>query len=170
MDTPSRLNWHVTVFVTALVLIAWTLSAMTPVLRLPFAGLRAGLAEAVRGSEGTVWRHLGARLVVLELVTTMVLLAGTGLLAKSFYELLHVDIGFVPSQNCRGSVSIRCMRARTPATFPPPIRTSVPITARNAHASWRKWSQAAGRARQPARVPATGADGTVSRVTEPDGF
>jgi hypothetical protein len=30
----------------------------------------------------------------VELVTTMVLLAGAGLLAKSFYELLHVDTGF----------------------------------------------------------------------------
>jgi predicted permease len=90
-------NWHVTVFVTALVLIAGVLLTITPVLRLPFASLRADLAEGGRGGTGTVWRHLGARLVVLELVTTMVLLSGAGLLAKSFYELLHVDIGFVPS-------------------------------------------------------------------------
>jgi predicted permease len=90
-------NWRVTVFVAALVLIAWALLAITPVLRLPFASLRAGLAEGGRGGTGTVWRHLGARLVVLELVTTMVLLSGAGLLTKSFYELLHVDLGFVPS-------------------------------------------------------------------------
>jgi len=90
-------NWHVTVFVAALVLIAWALLAITPVLRLPFASLRAGLAEGGRGGTGTVWRHLGARLVVLELVTTMVLLSGAGLLTKSFYELLHVDLGFVLS-------------------------------------------------------------------------
>lgn len=89
-------NWRVTVFVTALVLIAWALLTITPVLRLPFANLRAGLATGGRGGTGMAWRNLGARLVVLELVTTMVLLSGAGLLAKSFYELLHVDIGFVP--------------------------------------------------------------------------
>jgi macrolide transport system ATP-binding/permease protein len=90
-------NWHVTVFAAALVLVAWVLLTITPVLRLPFANLRAGLAQGRRGSTGKVWRNLGARLVVLELVTTMVLLSGAGLLTKSFYELLHVDLGFVPS-------------------------------------------------------------------------
>jgi macrolide transport system ATP-binding/permease protein len=90
-------NWHATVVVTVLVLIAWTLLTFIPVLRLPSASLRAGLAEGNRGGTGTVWRNLGARLVVLELVTTMVLLSGAGLLARSSYELLHVDLGFVPS-------------------------------------------------------------------------
>jgi predicted permease len=90
-------NWHVTAFATALVLIAWTLFVMTPALRLPFASLHAGLAEGGRGAAGTSWRHLGAKLVVLELATTMVLLAGAGLLGKSLYELLHVDMGFDPN-------------------------------------------------------------------------
>jgi macrolide transport system ATP-binding/permease protein len=90
-------NWHLTAFATALVLFAWALLTITPMLRLPFASLRAGMAEGGRGGTGAVWRHLGARLVVLELVTTMVLLSGAGLLAKSFYQLLHVDLGFVSS-------------------------------------------------------------------------
>jgi macrolide transport system ATP-binding/permease protein len=90
-------NWHLTAFATALVLFAWVLLTITPMLRLPFASLRAGMAEGGRGGTGAVWRHLGARLVVLELVTTMVLLSGAGLLTKSFHELLHVDLGFVPS-------------------------------------------------------------------------
>ncbi len=93
----SGWNWHTRVFATALVLVAWTLLAITPALRLTFANLRGGLAEGGRGGTGKVWRNLGARLVVLELVTTMVLLSGAGLLAKSFYELLHVDLGFVPN-------------------------------------------------------------------------
>jgi hypothetical protein len=41
----------VTVFVTALVLIAWSLLTITPVLRLPFASLRAGLADGGRGGQ-----------------------------------------------------------------------------------------------------------------------
>jgi macrolide transport system ATP-binding/permease protein len=88
-------NWHKAIFAGALVLIAWALLTITPVLRLPFGSVRAGLAEGNRAATGMVWRHLGARLVVLELVTTMVLLSGAGLLTKSFYELLQVDVGFV---------------------------------------------------------------------------
>jgi macrolide transport system ATP-binding/permease protein len=90
-------NWHVTVFAAALVLIALILFAATPALRLPFANLRAGLTMGAPGTAGTSWRHLGAKLVVLELATTIVLLAGAGLLGKSLYELLHVEMGFVPS-------------------------------------------------------------------------
>jgi macrolide transport system ATP-binding/permease protein len=90
-------NWHVAAFAAALVLIACALFSVAPAFRLPFADLRAGLTEGDRGAAGTVWRHLGARLVVLELATTMVMLAGAGLLGKSFYKLLHVDIGFIPS-------------------------------------------------------------------------
>ena len=90
-------HWHVAAFAAALVLIACTLCAITPSLRLPFASLRAGLAEGGRGAAGTVWRRLGARLVVVELATTMVLLAGAGLLGKSFFMLMHVEIGFVPT-------------------------------------------------------------------------
>ncbi|MHB8754160.1 MAG: ADOP family duplicated permease [Candidatus Acidiferrales bacterium] len=90
-------NWHVIVFATAVALIALVLFAVTPALRLPFANLRAGLTESGRRSGKPGWKHLGAKLIVLELATTMVLLAGAGLLGKSLYRLLHVDLGFVPN-------------------------------------------------------------------------
>jgi macrolide transport system ATP-binding/permease protein len=93
----SGWNWHVAPFAAALVVIACALFAITPALRLPFANLRAGLAQGDRGTPGTAWRRLGAKLVVLELATTMVLLAGAGLLGKSLYELMNVHLGFDPS-------------------------------------------------------------------------
>jgi macrolide transport system ATP-binding/permease protein len=90
-------HWHVAAFAAVLVLIALILFALTLALQLPLAGLRAGLASGATASTGTAWRSLGAKLVVVELATTMVLLAGAGLLGKSLYKLLHVDVGFVPS-------------------------------------------------------------------------
>ena len=89
-------HWHVAAFSIVLILIALILFAATPALRLPFANLRAGLAAGRSGSSGRLWRRLVAKLVVLELATTMVLLAGAGLLGKSLYRLLHVDMGFAP--------------------------------------------------------------------------
>jgi predicted permease len=60
--------------------------------------MRDGLAESGRGSAGTLWRRIGSRLVIVELATAVVLLVGAGLLGKSLYHLLHVNIGFQPER------------------------------------------------------------------------
>jgi predicted permease len=90
------LNFHVVSFACAISLLAAALFSFTPVLRLSLSEMREGLTEGGRGSAGTVWRRFGSNLVVVELATAMVLLVGAGLLGKSFYRLLHVDIGFQP--------------------------------------------------------------------------
>ncbi len=56
--------------------------------------MREGLAEGGRTSAGNVWRRLGSNLVVVELAMAVVLLAAAVLLGKSFYRLLHVELGF----------------------------------------------------------------------------
>ena len=83
-------------FACAIALLAAALFAITPTLRLPLSEMREGLAEGGRGSAGTLWRRFGANLVVVELAIAMVLLVGAGLLGKSLYRLLHVDLGFQP--------------------------------------------------------------------------
>jgi macrolide transport system ATP-binding/permease protein len=90
------LNTHVIVFAAAIGGMTALLFSLTAVARLPFSDLRTGLAEGGRNSAGTVWRHLGANLVILELGTAMVLLVGAGLLGKSFHKLLHTEIGLQP--------------------------------------------------------------------------
>jgi predicted permease len=87
-------NTHVLLFVGILALLASMLFSVTPILHLLSSNLRDGLTEGARGSAGTLWRRMGGRLVVVELATTMVLLTGAGLLGKSLYRLLHVDVGF----------------------------------------------------------------------------
>ncbi len=87
-------NAHVIVFAAAIAALAAVLLAATPVLRLSFQDIREGLSEGDRGAAGRLWKRLGANLVVVELAVAVVLLAGAGLLGKSFYMLMHVDNGF----------------------------------------------------------------------------
>lgn len=87
-------NLHVLMFAAALALLAAALFSITPILQMLSYDIRDGLTDGGRGSAGTLWRRIGGRLVVIELATTMVLLTGAGLLGKSLYRLLHVDIGF----------------------------------------------------------------------------
>jgi predicted permease len=91
------LNSHVLLFTAAIALLAAAIFSLTPVLRLPTATMREALNDGDRASAGTLWRRLGANLVVLELTIAVVLLVGAGLLGKSFYRLLHVDLAFEPT-------------------------------------------------------------------------
>ena len=87
---------HVWLFVGIVAALAVVVFSLAPLLRLPGAQLRARLSEGGRGTAGPLWKRLGANLVVAELAIAVVLLAGAGLLTKSFWRLLHVDLGFTP--------------------------------------------------------------------------
>ena len=100
------LNAHVLSFAGALALLAGTLFSITPILHLMFSNLRDGLTEGGRGAAGMLWRRMGANLVVIELATAMVLLAGAGLLGKSLYKLLHVELGFQADHLARINVAL----------------------------------------------------------------
>jgi macrolide transport system ATP-binding/permease protein len=90
------LNADVLVFAGGLAVLVGILFSITPILHFRFSNMRDGLTESGRGSAGTLWRRMGANLVVIELATAVVLLTGAGLLGKSLYKLLHVDLGFPP--------------------------------------------------------------------------
>jgi predicted permease len=90
------LNLRVVMFAVAICVLAAGLFALTPILRVPLTTLREGLTDGGRGTAGTLWRRFGANLVVVELAVAVVLLVGAGLLGKSFYKLLHVDLAFQP--------------------------------------------------------------------------
>jgi macrolide transport system ATP-binding/permease protein len=88
------LNSHVLTFAAVVSVFALALFSVPPVARLPLTKLREGLNQGGRGYAGTLWRRFGAHLVVVEMAIAVVLLVGAGLLGKSFYRLLHVDVGF----------------------------------------------------------------------------
>jgi predicted permease len=87
------LNARVLGFATGVSLFATALFAVTPILHLSLSRTRGGLTEGSRGTAGNTWRRVGARLVVFELATAMILLVGAALLGQSLYRLLHVDVG-----------------------------------------------------------------------------
>jgi macrolide transport system ATP-binding/permease protein len=92
------LNPHLLAFAGAIALLSVVLFSLTPTLHLSMSNGRADLAESSRGSAGNTWRRLGSKLVMVELATATVLLVGAGLLSKSLYNLLQVDLGFRPDR------------------------------------------------------------------------
>jgi predicted permease len=100
------LNPHTAAFAAAVALLATLLLAVTPMLRLSFQQLRAGLTDGDRGAAGHLWRRLGANLVIFELAIAVMLLAGAGLLGRSFYRLLHVPLGFDASHLATAEISV----------------------------------------------------------------
>lgn len=91
------LNDHAAAFAVVVALLAAALLAATPALRLAAQHLPDGLADGGRGSAGRFWQRVGSNLVVVEIAVAVVLLTGAGLLGKSLYNLLHVELGFDPA-------------------------------------------------------------------------
>lgn len=86
-------NTHLLIFAGALSILGGVLCSAGPATYLLRSDMQNDLAEGGRSAAGRGWRRLGANLVALELAITVVLLVSAGLLAKSFYRLLHLDIG-----------------------------------------------------------------------------
>ena len=120
-------NPRVLAFAAVLALFAAAIFSITPSLRLSVSNLREDLAEGGRSSAGTTWKRLGSNLVALELAIAVVLLAGAGLLGKSFYRLLHVELNFNPDR--LATLEIAAPDA-TYAKAPQAIALSQRITAR----------------------------------------
>ena len=86
-------NLHLVLFAMALSMAGGILVSVGPILQLLRSDLQHGLTEGGRTAAGRGWRQTGSTLVAVELGITVVLLMSAGLLAKSFYRLLHEDLG-----------------------------------------------------------------------------
>ena len=100
------LNARVVICAATIALLATLLCSLPPSLRIARSSTRSRMAEGERGSSGNTWHRLGFKLVVVELATAVVLLAGAGLLGKSLYRLLNVDLGFQPDRLATIGVAI----------------------------------------------------------------
>lgn len=99
------LSAHVLVFAGVLSLIVGVVLGLIPIARMSTSQALSGLKEESRGSSGTMWRRVGAPLIVAELAIATILLVSAGLLGKSLYRLLNVDTGFNVHQLAVLSVS-----------------------------------------------------------------
>jgi predicted permease len=97
-------NSRVVAFTFVLASVAIIVLALTPAVHLSLTASRSALAD--RGSAAATWRRVGTKLVVIEIVMAMILLVGGGLLGKSLYRLLHVDIGLEPNYLASIDVSL----------------------------------------------------------------
>ena len=88
------LDWRAVVFTLAAALLTGVLFGLAPAWYASRTNLYSLLKEGARGS-GT---RSGLRhtLVVVQVAAALILLAGAGLLIRSFYQVAHVDAGFDP--------------------------------------------------------------------------
>lgn len=84
-------------FACLIAALAGLLFSVIPVVRGSLSDMMDGLKEGTRGSAGTTWRRFGSGLVIAEVALAMVLMVSAGLLGKSLYQLLHLDLGFNPN-------------------------------------------------------------------------
>ena len=85
---------RVLLFTAAVALVTGVLFGLVPALHAARANVSGMLREGARGSSAGGARRTRGVLVVTEMALAVVLLAGAGLLLRSFIRLTHVDPGF----------------------------------------------------------------------------
>ncbi|MGO9010181.1 MAG: ABC transporter permease [Bryobacteraceae bacterium] len=91
-----RMDWRAALFAIAATVVAAVLFGLLPAVRATGMAIDGTLLRAGRSIAGRR-QWMQRALVAAQIAVTMVLLAGAGLLARSFYNLTHVDLGFDPS-------------------------------------------------------------------------
>lgn len=90
------------------------LTGIAPALRNSEPRLIKWINEGARGSVGRGRRRMSSALLVIEVALAVVLLIGSGLMLKSFVELIRVDPGFDPHQVLRLNLSLPALRYKEP--------------------------------------------------------
>jgi putative ABC transport system permease protein len=93
------LDWRVLGFTLVASVLTGMLFGLAPALQSAKTGVHETLKESARGATGS-WRQHRLRhlLIVAEVALSLVLLAGAGLLLRSFLQLQSVNAGFRPQQ------------------------------------------------------------------------
>ena len=92
--TEVSLDWRAVAFTLAVSLVTGILFGLAPAWPASRANLHALLKEGSRGAGSR--NRLRHTLVIVQAAAAVILLAGAGLLMRSFYVVTHVDAGFDP--------------------------------------------------------------------------
>jgi predicted permease len=95
-NSPAALNLTVLGFTAILSLVSAMVFGLAPALRISRTRMRAQLAHAGHRHGSALSRRGGQLLIAAEVALAVVLLAGAGLMVRSFARLAAVDLGFDP--------------------------------------------------------------------------
>jgi predicted permease len=95
-NSPAELNLTVLGVTLALALLLPLVFGLWPAVRLSRVRLGSAIAKAGRRHGSALSRRGGQSLVAVEIALAVVLLAGAGLMVRSFDRLVRVDLGFDP--------------------------------------------------------------------------
>ena len=102
-----RINWQVFAFGFAVMVLAGVLFGLAPALQTSRGNFNETLKESGRsGGSGATRNRIGSLLIVSEVALSFVLLAGAGLLIKSFMHLREVSPGFAPDNVLAARVTL----------------------------------------------------------------
>jgi putative ABC transport system permease protein len=91
------IDYRVLLFTAGLAIMTGIVFGLVPALQISRPNLTAAMREGGRGTTvGTAHNRLRSGLVIAETALGIVLLAGAGLLIRSFNRLAHADLGFNP--------------------------------------------------------------------------
>jgi putative ABC transport system permease protein len=105
-DAPARINGFVLAATAGVVVFSALAVGLIPALRLSRVRTTLAMARAGRQQAAALSRRGGQTLIALEIALAVVMLAGTGVMLRSFARLMDVDLGVDPS-------SYMTMRAET---------------------------------------------------------
>ncbi len=96
-ESEVTMNWAVLIFTIGITVVTTLLCGLAPALHAVRSDLQSQLQDASRGVNSG-FKHGGLRsgLVVIEVALSIVLLAGAGLMMRSFFAVVNVDLGFDP--------------------------------------------------------------------------
>jgi predicted permease len=94
-----QMDWRVLGFTLAASVLTGFLFGLAPALHTTKFGVQDAMKESSHGAGGSIHRsRLRQALIVAEVALSVVLLAGAGLLLRSFMQLQSVNAGFTPEQ------------------------------------------------------------------------
>ncbi len=102
----SQLNLPVLVFALAISVLTGVLFGLAPALQVSKANLNIDLKDGSRGAAAFRRSRVRSVLIVAEVALSLVLLAGAGLLLRSFVELRGVPLGFNPDRLLTMSIAL----------------------------------------------------------------